>query len=91
MKEPQITVEIRKPGKSGSIKAYADVSLSFPDGQLDLIGFAVIGQPGKSPWVGFPSNHGQNKYFPVVDAKGRLRDQIINGVLGAFDKWDERQ
>ena len=91
MKEPQITVEIRKPGKPGSIRAFADVSLSFPDGKLDLIGFAVVGQPGKSPWVAFPANHGQNKYFQVVDAKGRLRDQIIKNVLGAYEKWKERQ
>ncbi|MGC1838175.1 MAG: hypothetical protein WA674_07520 [Candidatus Acidiferrales bacterium] len=90
MKEPQITVEIRKPGKLGSIKAYADVSLNFPDGKLDLIGFAIIGQPGKSPWVGFPQNHGQNKYFPVVDAKGRIRDQIIKNILSAYEKWDKR-
>jgi len=91
MKEPQIRVQIRKPGKTGSIKAYADVSLSFPDGNLDLIGFAVIEQPGKSRWVAFPSNHGVNRYFPVVDAKGRIRDQIIKSVLGEYEKWDERQ
>lgn len=91
MKDPQITVEIRQPGKPGSVKAFADVSLSFPDGVLDLIGFAIVGQAGKLPWVAFPSNHGQNKYFPVVDAKGRIRDQIIKNVLGAYEKWNERQ
>ncbi len=88
MKEPQITVGIRAPGKPGSIKAFADVRLIFPDGEVDLIGFGVIGQPGKSPWVGFPQNHGQNKYFPVVQAKGRIREAIIKAILGAYHEWE---
>ncbi len=91
MKEPQITVGVRPPGKPGAIKAFADVHLIFPDGEVDLIGFAVIGQPGKSPWVGFPQNHGQNKYFPVVEAKGRIREAIIKAILGAYREWEARE
>lgn len=90
MKELQIKVEIRKPGRPGAIKAYADVSLNFPDSKLNLIGFAIVAQPGKSLWVAFPQNHGQNRYFPVVDAKGRIRDLIIKDVLSAYEKWDGR-
>jgi hypothetical protein len=77
MRDPQITVQIRQSGKPGSTKAYADVLLSFPDGEIRLIGFGIVKQPGKSPWVGFPENHGLNKYFPVVEAKGRIREAIM--------------
>jgi DNA-binding cell septation regulator SpoVG len=83
MSDPQIKVEIRPPGKRGAIKAYADVSLLFPDGEVDLIGFAIIKHSGKSLWVGWPQNHGQNKYFPVVEAKGRIRDEINKAILRA--------
>jgi DNA-binding cell septation regulator SpoVG len=86
MKEPQITVQIRRSGKPGSTKAYADVLLHFPDGEIRLIGFGIVKQPGKSPWVGFPENHGQNKYFPVVEAKGRIRDGIVKAVLAAYSE-----
>ena len=81
MDEPQITVTIRQSGKKGPIKAYADVHLIFPDGTLDLIGFAIIEPKGKAAWIGFPQNHGQSKYFPVVEAKGRIRDAIIKAIL----------
>jgi hypothetical protein len=84
MNAPQITVTIRKSAKPGSTKAYADVQLNFPDGELRLIGFGIIKQPGKSPWIGFPENHGQNKYFPVVEARGRIRDAIIKEILAAY-------
>ena len=84
MNRQQISVEIRRSAKPGSTKGYADVTLSFPDGQIRLIGFGIIKQPGKSVWIGFPENHGQNKYFPVVDAKGRIRDEIIKAILSAY-------
>jgi hypothetical protein len=84
MNAPQITVEIRPSAKPGSTKAYADVLLNFPDGELRLIGFGIIEQPGKSPWVGFPENHGQSQYFKVIDAKGRIRDAIIKAILTAY-------
>jgi DNA-binding cell septation regulator SpoVG len=86
MKDLQIAVEIRLSGKPGSTKAYADVILNFPDGELRLIGFGVIQQPGKSLWVGFPENHGQTQYFPVVEAKGRIRDAIIKAILTAYSQ-----
>ena len=86
MNEPQIEVKIRPSAKPGSTKGYADVVLSFPDGELRLIGFGIIKQPGKSVWIGFPENHGQNKYFPVVEAKGRIRDAIIKAILAVYRK-----
>jgi hypothetical protein len=86
IKEPQIEVEIRSSGKPGATKAYADVRFNFPDGELRIIGFGIIKQPGKAPWIGFPENHGQNKYFPIVTAKGRIRDAIVKAILKAYEK-----
>jgi hypothetical protein len=86
MNDPQIKVEIRPSAKPGSTKAYADVRLNFSDGELRLIGFGIIKQPGKSPWIGFPENHGQSQYFPVVEAKGRIRDAIIKAILTAYNE-----
>lgn len=91
MSRPQIKVEIRPAGKPGSTKAYADVSLILPDGEVVLIGFAIIKQSDKAPWIGFPQNHGQNKYFPVVEAKGRIRETICKEILGAYHKWEEER
>jgi DNA-binding cell septation regulator SpoVG len=85
MKEPQITVEIRQSAKVGATKAYADVRLDFPDGEIRLIGFGIVKQPGKSPWVGFPENRGQSQYFKVVEAKGRIRELIIKAILAAYN------
>ncbi len=85
LNEPQIAVDIRLATKPGSTRAHADVRLHFPDGELILIGFAIIEKPGKAPWVAFPQNRGQNRYFDVIDAKGRIRDAILKAVLSAYE------
>ena len=89
MSDPQFKVALRKPGKPGSTKAYADVQLIFPNGEIDLIGFAIINQSGQKPFVGFPQNRGRNKYFPVVEAKGEIREEIVRAILRAYHNQEE--
>jgi DNA-binding cell septation regulator SpoVG len=84
MSTPKIEVEIRPTHQPGPTKAHADVRLLFPDGEIALIGFAIIVQPGKKAFVGFPQNRGRNKYFPVVQAKGDIHDEIEKAILRAY-------
>jgi DNA-binding cell septation regulator SpoVG len=87
----KITVEIRFAENPGSVKAYADLTLTFSDGQLQLIGFAIIEHPGKDLYVAFPQNRGRNRYFPVVAAKGDLYEEIVNEVMRAYKHARERK
>ena len=81
---PKIEVTIRLVDKPGPTKAHADVRLLFSDGEVLLLGFAVI-QPGNKPiWVGFPEIPGRSKYFPVVEAKGQIKKAIVNEVVDAY-------
>ena len=70
MKVAGIEVVLR-PG-FGAVRAYADVTINFDDGQLTVFGFPVIQKDGRSPWVGFPQKPGSKagKYFPLMEAKG---------------------
>jgi DNA-binding cell septation regulator SpoVG len=81
-----IFVEIRNQTKIGAVKAYADIRISFPDGSLDIHGFPVVVQDGKPPWVAFPKKPGttHGRFFPIVEADGKLREQIIDAILDAF-------
>ena len=89
MSLPRIEVDIRTTDKSGQTKAHADVRLSFPNGEISLIGFAVIVQGSKSPWVGFPQNAGKSKYFPVVEASGKIRKALVKAILDAYHDSEE--
>jgi|HubBroStandDraft_1064217.scaffolds.fasta_scaffold47908_2 DNA-binding cell septation regulator SpoVG len=87
----EIAIEIRFAENPGSVKAYADLTLTFSDGQLQLIGFAIIEHPGKDLYVAFPQNRGRNRYFPVVAAKGDLHEEIVNEVMRAYKHARERK
>jgi DNA-binding cell septation regulator SpoVG len=85
---PKIEVTIRPVEKPGATKAHADIRLMFSDGDLLLLGFAVIQQGKKLLWVGFPELPGRTKYFPVVEAKGQIKKAIIKAILGAYKEID---
>jgi DNA-binding cell septation regulator SpoVG len=81
---PKIEVTIRKSEKPGITKAHADVRIYLPNGELELIGFAIVEQPGKKAFVGFPQNRGRNKYFPVVKANGEIEEEISKAILRSY-------
>jgi hypothetical protein len=81
---PKIEITIRPIEKPGATKAHADVRLLFSDGEMSLLGFAVIQQGKKLLWVGFPEIPGRTKYFPVVEAKGQIKKAIIKAILDAY-------
>lgn len=91
MSLPRIEVKIRSTSRPGVTKAHADVRLLFPNGDLDLIGFAVIKENGKSPWVGFPQNAGRSKFFPVVEASGEIRKAIVEEILNAYEESEANE
>jgi DNA-binding cell septation regulator SpoVG len=88
MSLPKLEVKIRHTNKPGVTKAHADLRILLPNGELDVIGFAIIKQPGKKPFVGFPQNRGRNKYFPVVQANGDIEDEITDAILRAYKSED---
>lgn len=84
MSLPKLEVTIRKSQKPGITKAHADIRISLPNGVIELIGFAIIEQPGKKAFVGFPQNRGRNKYFPVVKASGDIEGEITKAILLSY-------
>ena len=83
---PKMDITIRLVEKPGATKAHADVRLLFSDGELLLLGFAVIQHGKKLLWVGFPELPGRTRYFPVVEAKGKIKKAIIKAILDAYEE-----
>ena len=86
----QFEVQIRHSDRPGAVKAYADMRILLPDGELEIIGFAVIQQTGQKAFVGFPQIRGRNKFFPVVEAKGETREKIVQAIMDAYQHDEAR-
>ncbi len=86
MSNNAISVQIRPTPKPGKVKAYADVTLRSPDGEIRIYGCAVVQSDGKPPFVGFPSRPGNipGKYFPVIELEGAISGSVARAVLDAF-------
>lgn len=83
-----ISVVNLKPSTSTpKVQAYADVRLDWDVGSFKILGLSVVKTEGKSLWVAFPQRTGKNgkKYFPVVEAEGKLKELISNAVLDAYE------
>lgn len=92
MSLPKIEVSIRPTQNPGVTKAHADVRILLPNGEIHLIGFAIIKQPQQKAFVGFPQNRGRNKYFPVVQASGEIEEEITKSILRAYkadNVWED--
>ena len=79
-------INLRPSNSTSSVRAYADVRLSSDAGSVKILGLSIVETGGKAPWVAFPQKPGKNakKYFPVVEAEGKLKELIINAVLDAY-------
>ena len=83
-----ISVEIRLSNRPGPVKAYADIQMQTDGGTLQEKGYAVIQKVGGAPFIGFPSRPGTTpgKFFPVVEAEGDIRKEIVDAILAAYQK-----
>ena len=79
-------INLRPSSSTSSVRAYADVRLNSDAGSVKILGLSIVETAGKSPWVAFPQKPGKNakKYFPVVEAEGKLKELIVNAVLDAY-------
>lgn len=92
--ENNIIVEIRLFKNSGNLKAFADMILPNPLGDITIRGFRVVQKPGSEPWVAFPQTsflkNGNVQYVPLLEMSRRLRSQIQELILEEYRKHAEK-
>ena len=93
MKSDGFFVDIRPATRPGPVKAYADLRIKLQTGELVLHGFSIIEKDGEPPWIGFPQKQGNRagKYFPVVEAEGKVREMIVGAVLEGYEQSKSKQ
>jgi hypothetical protein len=87
-----LKVDIRPSTRPGPVRAYADVRMDVPGGEITVYGFSVVQKDGKPPFIGFPSKPGsvQGRYFPVFEAEGEVREAICEAILAAHRQMRAR-
>ena len=89
MADEQLIVAIHRH-ESGQLKAFADITLLTPLGEITLRGFRVVQKPGKSPWVAYPATSyqkdGKTQFKNLIDAPQGTQQRLARAVLAEFER-----
>ena len=74
--------------EKGTLKAFADVTIPSPVGELTIRGFRVIQKDGEKAWVGFPTNSytkdGKTVHSQILETSRRLKDKLVEQILSEY-------
>jgi len=87
MSSDRIVVELRLYD-SGKLKAFADVTITTPLGEITVRGFRVVQDGAAAPWVAFPTTSymkaGARINKQIVEVGRSLKAQVVEAILAAF-------
>ena len=87
MTEQKITVEVRRVA-FGKLKAFADVTIPTPFGEITIKGLRVIQQEGQEPWIALPTSSyvkdGKAVNVAIIELPRSLKKMIADEVLAEF-------
>lgn len=70
------------------LRALADVTLRWPEGELTIRRCAVFKKPGQPAWVSLPrlpiEKNGNKTYLPLVELPRDLKQRVFEAVLTAY-------
>lgn len=74
----------------GQLKAFVDVTFKLSFGEVTVLGFRVIQNGTKDPWVAYPAvsyqKDGKTHNKPIVEATRALQPLLAQTVLDAYRK-----
>ena len=86
--ETQINVSLAILNARPPLKALADVTFLWPEGQLTVRRFAVFEREGEPPWASVPrlqvERNGKKEYIPLLDLPGDLKRRTLDAVLAEY-------
>lgn len=92
MNEQIIIVEL-KVFEKGSLKAFADVTITSLIGEITVKGFRVIQKDGEAPWIGFPSNsyikNGKTVNNQIIETSKSLKRKLTDLILAEYKRATE--
>ncbi len=84
----EIHVEIAIVTAKPPLRALADVTLRWPDGDLTIRRCAVFEKPGEPPWANLPrlliEKNGKRQFVPLIDLPRELRKRFLDTVLNEY-------
>ena len=86
--ETEILVELALVSAKPPLRALADVTLRWSDGELTIRRCAVFEKPGQPPWASLPrlaiEKNGKREFVPLIDLPRELKRRVLDAVLSEY-------
>jgi hypothetical protein len=86
----EISVDLGMVNARPPLRALADVTLRWPEGELTIRRCAVFKKSGEPPWVSLPSlpieKNGKKTYLSLVELPRELKRRVFEAVMAEYDK-----
>jgi hypothetical protein len=84
----EIRVDLAVVKAKPPLRALADVTLRWDEGELTIRRCAVFEKPGEPAWASLPrlpvEKNGKREFVPLVDLPRYLKRRVLDAVLDEF-------
>ena len=84
----EIKIDFANFNAKPPLRALADVTLCFADGEVTIRRCAVFEKPNVPPWANLPrlpiEKHGKHTYVPLIDLPRNLKQRVLDAVLAEY-------
>ena len=81
----ELKIGLARVNAKPPLRALADVTLQFPEGDLPILRCAVFEKEGESPWANLPrlpiEKNGKRIFVALIELPRELRLRVLEAVL----------
>ena len=90
MVELEIHVDLANVTARAPLRALADVTLQFAQGEITIRRCAVFEKPGEPVWASLPrlpiEKNGKRTYVPLIGIPRALKERVLDAVLAEYQR-----
>lgn len=89
MADEQLLITIHRY-ESGQLKAFVDITMLTPLGEITLRGFRIVQKLGQPPWIANPATsyqkNGETKFKDLIDAPQGTQRRLAQAILAEYER-----
>jgi hypothetical protein len=84
----EVKIDLSKIDAKPPLRALADVTLRFTEGEVTLRRCAVFQKAGEPAWATLPrlpiEKNGKKQFVPLIDISRELKKRVVNALLAEY-------
>lgn len=87
-RKPEIRIDLNLLNAKPPLRALADVTLCYSEGEIKLRRCSVFQKTGEPPWANLPGisieKHGKRQFVPVIELSREQKKSVVDALLDEY-------